>query len=666
MSQTYIPGIVDNIRADSTPYSPIIEAITNSIDAINRAERTDGRIDITLERANAMPNMPDKELPEIISVTISDNGIGFTDDNRKSFDTVYSPQKKHIGGKGFGRFFYLRHFDTASIESHYKDGEFLKKRTFDFGKEFDVVVNEIIEDARNHDTGSVLNLKNIQRGKFDKDPEVFAHRILERLLSYFVDDSYTCPTITIYDGELDKPIVLNGLIGGTSGSWIQLKDQGQFKVRDLDFNYKLFKILRPRNQKSKIVLTARNQSVTEVTLETYVPEFATDFVEQISVDDGTVKDQNYIVHYYIQGDYLDEEVTTERDNYNFAIKTDNLSLYPATSEDIERVVANIAKDKFGDEVQVRFNNKKHKVESYAEENIWYKPYVDRIDFDLLKMNPNKSEMETILHKVKYDNDLEIKRKIEELTSGQTAYVDAQATASEIIQEAKKASISDLAQYVAFRKAILELLKTTIKLTKDGTYSSEKELHDIVFPTKTSAEDIPYDGHNLWVLDERLTFTQYVSSDQNIFKGKNNDRPDIAAFHYTVAYRELNEMHSPISIFEFKKPGIHDFVNKSSKEDPFDQIKRYVQAIKNGEVKTIDGLEILVGKNTPFFGYIVADSDPAIKSWLARENFKPLPDGKGWFYNHDQLNLYVEYVTWQKLIGDAEIRHRKFFELLGAS
>lgn len=669
MSQTYIPGIVDNIRSDSTPYTPIIEAITNSLDAINKSGREDGQIDITLERDNVLANMGDNELPEIKSVIISDNGIGFTDDNRLSFDTVYSPQKKDIGGKGFGRFFFLRHFDAADVESYYSENDKLMKRTFEFGKEYDVVVNEEMEEqeAFSHDVGSTLRLKNIHRGKFDKDTEAFAHRISERLLSYFADDNYKCPKIIIHDGESDHPIVLNDLIGNSNDSLIQLKASDQVEINGKVFNYKMFKILRPRNQKSKIVLTARNQSVTDVTLETYVPEFASEFIEAYKNENGEEETRNYIVHFYVQGDYLNEQVTTERDGFNFDDLPDSMGLFPVGKLDIERAMANVAKEKFGEEVRTRFENKKEKIESYAEDNIWYKPYVEHVDLDTLKMNPSKSDMELILHKVKYDSDLEIKRKIDELTSDNTTYQDGQAAADEIIKEAKQASISDLAQYVAFRKAIIELLKTTIKRTADGTYSSEKELHDIIFPTKTSTDDTPYDGHNLWVLDERLTFTtQHVSSDQNVFQGQNNDRPDIAAFHYIVGYREVNESHSPISIFEFKKPGIHDFVNQSAKEDPFDQIKRYVQAIKNGELKDIDGLQVQVADSTPFYGYIVADSDKSIEDWLSRENFKKLPDGEGWFYNHDALNLRVEFITWQKLIKDAEIRHRKFFELLGAS
>lgn len=665
MSQTYIPGIVDNIKSDSTPYSPIIEAITNSIDAINESGRVDGHIDITIERENVLAAARDDELPEILSIQVSDNGVGFNDKNRESFDTIYSPQKKAIGGKGFGRFFYLKHFSGASIESYYLQNDQLKKRIFDFGQEYNVVVNEYIDDVSNHDTGTVLKLKNIRQGKFDKDPELFAHRILEQLLSYFVDDTYKCPEIIVHDGELEKPIVLNSLIGDKDDPLIRLIDQGDFAVNEIGFKYKLFKLYKMRTQKSRIVLTARNQSVTDAMLENYVPEFASDFEEEVTDSSGKKGSRNFIVRFYVQADYLDDNVTTERDNFNFNDKNSQTSIFPANKEEIEKAVAKVAKDKFADEFKLRFEKKKKRYETYAEENIWYKPYVEDLDLETLKAAPTKDELETIMHRTKYAKDLEIKRKIADLTSGTTTHKDAEATANAIIKEAKQASVSDLAQYVAFRKAILDLLENTIKLTVDGTYSTEKELHDIIFPTKTSSKDTAYDGHNLWVLDERLTFTQHVTSDQNIFEGENRDRPDIAAFHYIVGYRDTNEKHSPVSIFEFKKPGRHDFVNASSKEDPFDQIKRYVQAIKDGQVKTIDGTQVLIGDNTPFYGYIVADSDKQIEQWLIRENFKELPDGQGWYYNHDGLNLYVEYITWQKLIADAKIRHRKFFELLGA-
>jgi len=662
MSGVYIQGIVDNIKNDSTPYMPVVEAITNSIDSIEKSERTDGRIDIYLDRAQAL--IPDEEQQDVLTVRVVDNGVGFNDDNRKSFDTLYSPQKKEIGGKGFGRFFYLKHFSQVFVKSVYErdDGKFAQ-RSFEFGRQYDVVVGEKVEDTAAKETGSEVVLKNLKQGKYDKDPEIFAHRLMEKLLSYFVDQTYICPTIVLHDEDaLPRPLVLNSLIGSDSDSLIQLKKEDKFEVNGVTFGYKMFKLLHPRNQKSRIFLTARNQAVTDTSLDTYVPEFASDFVEKVGSGEQK-KERNYIVRFYIQGDYLNQNVTAERDNFNFGLDKD--AVYPVSIKDIEVKTAEIAKEEFSEQVTVRLQKKKAKILQYAEQNVWYKPYIDELDYTNIKVNLSEAEIEGILHSAKFKKDLDIKARIQRITSEQN-YSSAHEAAENIIKEAKTTSVSDLAHYVAFRKSILELFKTTVRLTEEGSYESEQAVHDLIFPTKTDSEETPYDGHNLWILDERLTFTQYISSDKNLYKGKNRDRPDIAAFYHEVAYRETNESYSPISIFEFKKPGRYDFVNPSSTENPFEQIKRYVSAIKNGELKSIDGLEIQVGTNTPFYGYIVADADKHIREWLTMQDFSPLPDGQGWFYRHKEMNLYVEYITWSKLIRDAEIRHRKFFELLGVA
>lgn len=661
MSKVFIPGVVDNIRAKSTPYTPIIEAITNAIDAIDKTGRADGKIDIKIHRTPQLLSEKDGKPSDPVSVEVSDNGIGFDKKNRDSFDTIYSQLKKSIGGKGFGRFFYLRHFSDAQIRSNFTENGHGKVRTFDFGKQYDVVINDEVKESDNTEIGTTLKLLNIKGVKLDNDPDIIAHRILEQILSYFTDPSYTCPIITFHDDALKTPIVLNEQIGTDDDSLIQLKKEDTFIVNDVPLRYKMFKLLRPRNQKSKIILTARNQAVTEKSLDSPVPDFASDFSEDIMVD-GEITKRNFIIRFYVQGDYLEEHVTTERDSFNFGEKHD--PLYPAASEDIENAVAEIAKQEFAGTIGLRTKDKRKKFEDYAHDNIWYKPYIDDLQLDKIKANPTKEDMESIFHKVKYERDLEIKQNISQLTSKNKSYAEAQASATKLIKEVKDASFSDLAQYIAFRKAILELFKKTLEWNDLAEYDTEKAVHDIIFPIRSDTDDTVYDGHNLWIIDEGLNLTQYLSSDKNIFNG-NKDRPDIAAFHYNVAYREGSEASSPVSIFEFKRPGRNDFINPSSKEDPVQQIVRYVNSIRNGDYKTPRGGRIHISPTTPYYGYVVADVDQKVEKWLVEEkNFKAMPDNKGWFLIQDNINLHLEVITWEKLLNDAVVRHRIFFDKLG--
>jgi len=75
--------------------------------------------------------------------------------------------------------------------------------------------------------------------------------------------------------------------------------------------------------------------------------------------------------------------------------------------------------------------------------------------------------------------------------------------------------------------------------------------------------------------------------------------------------------------------------------------------------------MLVGENTPFYGYVVCDLTSKVEAWLQREkDFKPMPDRLGWFQWMGNINLYVEVVSWDKVLKDARMRNQIFFEKLG--
>jgi nitrogen-specific signal transduction histidine kinase len=86
MSNVNIKRAVENIRANTTVYTPVIEMIVNAIQAIDEAGRTDGRVSIRVQRSSQTEL--DGSLPEVNSFEIEDNGIGFTDAHRDSFDTL--------------------------------------------------------------------------------------------------------------------------------------------------------------------------------------------------------------------------------------------------------------------------------------------------------------------------------------------------------------------------------------------------------------------------------------------------------------------------------------------------------------------------------------------------------------------------------------------------
>jgi hypothetical protein len=64
--------------------------------------------------------------------TVTDNGIGFDEANLDAFLTSDTQNKVDRGGKGIGRFVWLKAFDRAEIESHYRQNGGLVERTFAF------------------------------------------------------------------------------------------------------------------------------------------------------------------------------------------------------------------------------------------------------------------------------------------------------------------------------------------------------------------------------------------------------------------------------------------------------------------------------------------------------------------------------------------------------
>jgi hypothetical protein len=52
------------------------------------------------------------------------------------------------------------------------------------------------------------------------------------------------------------------------------------------------------------------------------------------------------------------------------------------------------------------------------------------------------------------------------------------------------------------------------------------------------------------------------------------------------------------------------------------------------------------------------------NWLEREqDFTVMPDGLGYFRWHANIKLYIEVLSWTKVLRDAEMRNKVFFHKL---
>lgn len=666
MSNVNIIRAVENIKSGTTIYTPIVEVIVNAIQAIESKPDKKGDISIIVERSDQYEM--DDSLPSVENFEVRDDGIGFTDKNLSSFDTLYSDQKISEGGKGFGRFICLKYFKDFVVDSVFRDGNDFKRRTFYMGKKHDIVEGAKTMPSESTQTGSVVRLVSVKTGKFpDKKIPTIARNIVEKILPFFISSDHACPKIVVSEKDKTNPIVLNDFVSNQLSGVIKeisvapnsysLKGKGaEFK-----FSVRVFKFYSPKSQKSKISLVAHRREVTDTAIHNYVPEFYDEFYDR-NADGIEDRERNYIIKAYVFSEYLDSNVSLERAGFEF--QKENDLLLGISQNEIERAASEIAKQAIGSDITTRQEKKKERVHSYVEEQApWHREILKKIDLSGMPCNPSPEDIETRLQREKYNQEVSIKREVGKLLA-ETNPDDLKANVAEIVNQISGTSKNDLVHYIALRKNVLDIFKKSLELDPDGKYSSEGVVHDIIFPRRSSTETTAFNDHNLWIIDERLNFTSYVSSDLHI---NSADRPDLLVYDKRVLFRGDNEPSNPIMIFEFKKPQRDNFVNPSSSkdEDPIEQIVRYVNSIRDGDIKTPEGRQVLIADNTPFYGYVVCDLTKKVKKWLEDvKDLKPMPDQLGYFGRRDNINLYIEVLSWDKVLKDANMRNRIFFHKLG--
>jgi hypothetical protein len=405
---------------------------------------------------------------------------------------------------------------------------------------------------------------------------------------------------------------------------------------------------------------AHRREVTDVTIQTYIPEFADEFYERH--EDGNGRDRNYIIKSYVFGDYLDRNVSLERGIFIF--QRDNDLLYGISQSQIESAAADIARKAMGQEIIARKQRKAERINDYiTNEAPWHRTLSRETDFSSLPMKPTSQEIELHLQTAKFKKEVQTRAQVRQILDSENPD-SLRDKVNEIVENILQTSKNDLIHYVSMRKCVLDLFSKALEVDDAGKYKSEGEVHDIIMPRRRNSDTLGYEHHNLWILDERLNFSEYVVSDLPLNDG-NTDRTDITIFNKRVAFRGENQPSNPIIIFEFKKPQRHDFANPSSDEDPIQQIIRYVNEIRDGKYKTPKGRDILVTENTTFYGYVVCDLPKKVQTWLHREkNFTMMPDGLGWFFWFGNIKLYMEVLSWTKVLADAEMRNKIFFHKLG--
>lgn len=665
--QTNLKG---RLRNTSLPKShglmPVFEAVVNSIHSIEEKGNADnGKIVLRINRATQGGlDLDAKALPPIIGFTITDNGCGFDETNFKSFETLDSDHKIDKGCRGVGRLMWLKVFDLVEVESHFldADGE-LKKRVFRFDDKLGVHGEKVV-DATEQQSGTLIKLVGFD-DNFRKQVPCkglsIANQLLEHVLWYFVRQG-SAPKILVEDaGEVFD---LDHLLEEHMHASAFLET---ITIRDYSFDLTHIKFRASVNKKHQLALCAANRLVKEESIQGKLPGLY-----------GKISDASGEFTYtcYVSSDYLNEHVRSERTSFDIAEDVEDM-LNEVSFKDIREAVLLRTKEYLQDVLAENVSAGRKRVDDFINNHApRYRPIANYVAEELLIVDPEKSDkdLELHLHAQWYEVERQLVSEGHDIMQPQNEehVEEYKERLSEYLRKAEDLKKSDLANYVSHRKVIIDLLQKSIERLEDGKYAREDMIHELIMPMRKDSNEVFLDSCNLWLIDERLAFHNYLASDKTlnampITGNKSTKEPDLLSLRVFDNPLLVNDQTSfpltSITVVEFKRPMRND-MREGEEKDPIDQALGYVERIREGQAKTKSGLLIPRNHDIPAYCYVVCDLTSTMIKRCKNFSLTMTADGMGFFGYNPNYKAYIEVISFNQLVKAAKERNRAFFDKLG--
>ena len=661
--QANIKGLVDRLElSQAKAMMPLYEAISNAVDAIE--EHQDGfsnhSIRIRLVVSDDLAYQAGDGTLVVDGFDVIDDGVGFNDKNLASFQEAHTLSKVKVGGRGVGRFTFLKVFSSVHIRSVFtRDGKALL-REFDFSIQDELkgadTTSEVKEVCGTHTT--LRGMDDKFRAGWPTQPEAIAERIIAHFLIRFAARS--CPPMTL-ESPGHAPIDLHALFQSTVVAHIQ---EQFFEVSGHTFALQAYRH-RDGRSRHELNLCANGREVTTSKLRDLLPELPEKLIDE--------EQTPYTLIVLVTGEYLDDHANQERTRIAFQSDEEpELEQTLVSRRALNQGVAGALRPLLMDDLRSTNEEKRAQIEKFVEQAPEYRALTHPRYKEMIeqKIQPGLSDDkldEALLH---------VKRAVEDDVRKEAKHVAAlfetetfeqyQEKFKEIAEKANEIGKAQLAAYVAHRRTILDLVNNSLKKKRtDDKYPLEMVLHKMIFPMGMTSKDIFFEQQNLWVIDERLCYHTLLTSDKKLksvagLEDTSGKEPDIFTLFYDtpIGVAELDNLPGGgVVIIEFKRPGRDDY-NK----DPADQVIQRFREISEGGVTDVDGRQINPA-NLRYTGYLIADLTPSLHRQVFGR-YHRTADNEGYFSPLAMGNGYIEILSYDKLIKDAARRNRILFDKLG--
>lgn len=654
-----IAGRVKKVKARD-PLLPLFEAVMNSIHAIEDSEDRTGSIEIELcrgERAQGDLPLTD-EPPPVTALGILDTGVGFTEENLKSFLTSDSRHRATKGGKGVGRFTFLKFFDVVHVDSVAQEGSERVRRRFLFtldgvsGEDPEALNTDVPLETR-------IELRDL-KGEYElpRQLEAIAERIVEHFLVFFATDS--APHISVRDGN--EVITLKSHFRQAFGAHAKHR---HFEVSRHRFSASSLRLYRG-NRVHTVFFCANKRVATRLTLQQFEP------ILQRKLRDS--EDQSFAYWVFLESVYLDGIVNDDRDGFRFPDEHTTVDFErDVTRSAIIEALLPVVSEELAEELQAVRNRNVERVREYVETQAPEYRYVVEKKPDLVERiaKEDQRDIDVELRKIQFEMETATRSQtnaVLDMLSSESAPVDeVREKTQEVVDGINEIGKASLAKYVAHRRVLLTMLEKRMQLDASGKYSYEEAIHELVFPLRQTSDALPYDRQNLWIIDERLAFHSYLASDTPLRSTpaptESGKEPDIIIFNQPILVSDQTSerVFESLEILEFKRPGIDDYTDQ---KNPAVQVMEYIELIQDGKRKDRSGRPIEVKPSTHYYCYILCDLTTKLRKILRRSEFIETPDNRGMFKLAKNHNAYIEVLSYSKMLDLAEQRNRVLFEKAG--
>lgn len=679
-------GVLHDIKKSKTALQPIFECFTNALEAIkikqNTAKSHKGEITI---RINASETTV--QSTELNRIAITDNGIGFNDEEFKRFNT-FKLTNKGFKNLGSGRIQYIHYFDTTTVKSVFeKDGkfferEFLVSKREDFLKQNAIVKHKICKESSEPITGTTVTFSTLleNSGVYnDLNENTIKEKLLERYIHYFCYNKTKLPKIKI---EFYVQSVLKGYstisqndipsIDKTKTIPLQYSKKSKTGIDKIDktedFTIDAFKVSKNLLKENKLNLVSKGEVIEE-----------SDVSLQSLAGSDIVKGNKYL--FLVSSNYIDARDTNLRGVLNIPTKEsfENdlfASLEEILVEDIQEELNNSINTMYPEIEEVK---QKHQ-EGFSKLKEMF--LLDEETAKGITVSINDSETKILEKfyeaeaKKAASMDAAIKESIDNLEKLDTRnpnYVEElEKEINRLVRSIPLQNKKTLTHYVARRKLVLDLLdkilgrKLQVQQQKENY--DEALIHNLLFQKGSTNTE----NSDLWIINEDFIYfkgssekqlSQLEIDGQKVFKDKFTEEEE----RYLTSLGENRKIKRPdvllfpeegkCIIIEFKAP----HVNAS---DHLTQIDRYANLIRN---YTEDKFQI-----TTFYGYLLGESiEPNdVRGVVSRYEhsyqfdylYRPAENVVG-FNGRTNGSIYTEVIKYTTLLERAKQRNKIFINKL---